>query len=163
MSAMAIVVAALAGGLLFGFIARRMSLSWAIAGGGGFLAACAAFIALVPSAPSASSATVDTATASTAAQTTDAPQPAPARAESPSAHQPPSQGDVALRQRCVDQAKAQHYRSGQCAYTFIDTCIRTQSRQEMEAMLRTDAMLGMGDARSCPNMPSTFAAEFDKF
>jgi ribosomal protein L40E len=69
----------------------------------------------------------------------------------------------ALEQRCISQAKSQGYRNGQCAYSFIDTCIRTQSRSEMEAVLRTDSMLGMGPALSCPNMPSTYSAEFDRY
>ena len=68
-----------------------------------------------------------------------------------------------LKGRCISQAKSQGYRSGQCAYSFIDVCIRTQSRSEMEAALRTDAMLGMGSAFSCPNMPSDYVAEFDQF
>lgn len=71
--------------------------------------------------------------------------------------------DGALRQRCVGQARQQGYRSGQCAYSFIDACIRTQNRQEMEATLRTDAMLGMGSAISCPNMPATYVQEFNQF
>lgn len=71
--------------------------------------------------------------------------------------------DSAARSRCIGQARTQGYRNGQCAFTFIDVCIRTQSRQQMEDALRTDAMLGMGTARSCPNMPSTYAAEFDRY
>lgn len=65
--------------------------------------------------------------------------------------------------RCIEQAKAQGYRSGQCAYTFIDTCIQTQSRSAMESVLRADAALGTGSALTCPNMPSTYAAAFDRF
>lgn len=73
------------------------------------------------------------------------------------------QAAEALRGRCISQAKSQGYHSGQCAYTFIDVCIRTQSRSEMEAALRTDAMVGMGTAFSCPNMPTDYVAEFDQF
>lgn len=163
MSAMVLLVIAIAAGILVGFLARRLPLSWIIVGGGGFLAAVAVFIALASSTPPVSSAAAVSAPAATEVQSTEASQPTLSKVQVPPAHQPPVQADVALRQRCIEQAKAQHYRSGQCAYTFIDTCIRTQSRQTMEAVLRTDAMLGMGEARSCPNMPSTFAAEFDRF
>jgi ribosomal protein L40E len=73
------------------------------------------------------------------------------------------QDSDALERRCISQAKSQGYRNGQCAYDFINTCIRTQSRSEMEAVLRADLALGVGPAFSCPNMPSTYAAEFDRY
>lgn len=84
----------------------------------------------------------------------DIPAPAPSRANSDYA---------ALQARCISQAKAQGYKTGQCAYTFIQTCVRTQSRAEMESVLRADAMLGIGPAQSCPNMPTTYVEEFDRF
>ncbi len=84
-------------------------------------------------------------------------------AESKSDARQRQQDSVELKNRCISQAKSQGYRSGQCAYSFIDTCIRTQSRKKMEEVLRTDSALGMGTAFSCPNMPSTYEAEFDRF
>lgn len=71
-------------------------------------------------------------------------------------------GAAALRSRCIAQAKTQGYRDGACAYSFIDACIKTQSRKEMEAVLRTDEMLGVGTGLSCPNMPTDYVAEFNK-
>jgi hypothetical protein len=71
--------------------------------------------------------------------------------------------DSADVSNCIQLAQKQGYRSGQCAFTFIDVCVRTQSRSEMEKVLRADAMLGMGTATSCPNMPATYQAQFDKF
>lgn len=92
---------------------------------------------------------------------------APQRATAPAAVQVPSpqqaSDSAGLHTRCIEQAKAEGYRSGQCAYRFIETCISTQSRSEMDAVLRTDKALQIATARSCPNNPSTYATPFDRF
>jgi len=72
-------------------------------------------------------------------------------------------GKAQLRERCIGQAKSQGYRNGQCAYSFIKACIETQSRTEMESVLRSDSMLGIGSSLSCPNMSDEYSADFDKF
>lgn len=77
MSVVVLLVAAVAAGVLVGFIARRMSLSWIIAGGGGFLAACAAFIALASSTPPPSSAAAVPSPAAAATQSIEALHPTP--------------------------------------------------------------------------------------
>jgi hypothetical protein len=163
MSVPLILVSALAAGAIFIFVARKMSLSWLIAGGGGFIAVCVAFITMTSSMGTNPSGTGVSSAVPIAVRPIETPQTTPSQADPAPPQQQPAKVDTALRQRCVEQAKTQHYRSGQCAYTFIDTCMRTQSRAEMEAVLRTDTALSIGEALSCPNMPTTFAADFDKF
>jgi hypothetical protein len=90
-------------------------------------------------------------------------QPAPTALAVAAPTPAPNAEHDAAKSRCVQQAKTQGYRNGQCAFSFIDTCIRTQSREAMEAVLRTDAMLGMNTPGTCPNMPSSYAADFDRF
>ena len=164
MSPSVLIVVALAAGIVVGLIARKMSMSWVIAGGGGFIAAVAAFIALAPSPPANDTKPEVQSAAPAIVNQPAAPATQPPPQPTPQVPQPQvTQVDPAVQQRCIQQAKSQGYRSGQCAFTFIDTCIKTQSRKEMEAALRVDAMTGMGQALTCPNMPSTFSAEFDKF
>lgn len=164
MSTVVLIILALTAGIVFGLIARKLSMSWVTAGGGGFLAAVFALIALSSSPATDPQQAEKTASPAVASQPTSA-AIQPSSQQTTSQHQvhQTAQVDPALQQRCIQQAKTQGYRSGQCAFTFIDTCIKTQSRKEMEAVLRVDAMLGMGDALSCPNMASTFVGEFDKF
>ena len=76
-----------------------------------------------------------------------------------------TQADAAadqLLERCISQARANGYRSGQCAYNFINACVTTQSRDEMESWLRADQSSKIG-SKYCPNSPDTYNTAFDKF
>lgn len=68
-----------------------------------------------------------------------------------------------LTKRCISAAKAAGYQNGQCAYSFIDSCIKTQSLAKMRADLATARVLGMVGPGSCPNMPTDYSAIFDRF
>lgn len=62
---------------------------------------------------------------------------------------------------CINLAKSNGYRSGQCAYSFIKACL-TNSRSEVESVLRVDRMVGMVGDGYCPNMPDTYNTAFNK-
>lgn len=84
----------------------------------------------------------------------------------PNSTQQAAQTDLAAEQlleRCISQARANGYRSGQCAYNFIRVCVNTQSREEMTSVLRADNALGISSGKLCPNSPDTYSAAFDKF
>jgi len=82
---------------------------------------------------------------------TGAPASAPAR-------------DSADLSRCISAARAVGYSSGRCAYSFINTCVSTGSRSEMERVWQADKMLGIVNGRAtCPNMSGTYEAAFDRF
>ena len=74
----------------------------------------------------------------------------------------PDRAAEQLLERCIGQARAQNYRSGQCAYNFIHACVTTQSREEMVSWLRVDQFGKIGSTY-CPNSPDTYTAAFDRF
>lgn len=63
--------------------------------------------------------------------------------------------------RCIRSAVGNGYIDGQCAHGYIDSCVRTQSKSEMDKALATDRMVGMVGDRGCPNMPSTYVQQFN--
>jgi hypothetical protein len=83
----------------------------------------------------------------------------------PTGESPEAVADVGAKVRagCVREARSNGYRAGNCAQTFIDRCISTQSRSEMASVLQVDIQLGIRNSSSCPNMLDTYSAEFDKF
>lgn len=67
-----------------------------------------------------------------------------------------------LVDRCVQQALNTGYGDGQCAYSFINACVTTQSRSEMERAFAIDRMVGMNSGGGCVNMPTNYVNAFNK-
>ncbi len=67
----------------------------------------------------------------------------------------------ALVKRCVESALNVGYTDSSCATTYVEACVNTQSKTEMNKYYRTSKML---DAVSgiCPNMQSAYKVEFDR-
>lgn len=75
--------------------------------------------------------------------------------------EPNSSSSVAQTSRCIQSAIGEGYKSGQCAYSYVDACVTTQSKEEMRRALQTDRMLGAVGQRGCPNMPTTYSSQFE--
>lgn len=69
----------------------------------------------------------------------------------------------ALIDRCIRSAVGNGYIDGQCAHGYIDACVRTQSKSEMDKALAIDRMVGMVGDRGCTNMPTTYVQQFNYF
>jgi len=61
---------------------------------------------------------------------------------------------------CIQLAKQNGYRDGQCAHGIIEACL-TGSQKKMNSAFSVDSMLGMVESTNCPNMPDKYAAAFD--
>src|SRR4051794_40101197 len=66
-----------------------------------------------------------------------------------------------LSSRCIDAALDEGYIDGQCAFTFIDACVKTQSKTEMARIVDLQRTFGGIRGVQCPN-PSTYAAQFQR-
>jgi len=65
-------------------------------------------------------------------------------------------------QQCVSVARQFGYRNGQCAHAFMDACL-TGSRSRVKQEFEVDRMRGTLAASSCPGMPASYRAAFNRF
>lgn len=64
--------------------------------------------------------------------------------------------------KCINAALDVGYVDGQCAYSFINACVTTGSRSEMNRMLQlTKVMDGRVNVTGCSAKPTTYVNQFD--
>jgi uncharacterized protein len=64
--------------------------------------------------------------------------------------------------KCISAALDVGYVDGQCAYSFINACVTTGSRSEMNRMLQlTKVMDGRVNVTGCSAKPTTYVNQFD--
>lgn len=73
----------------------------------------------------------------------------------------PAEVDADLQQ-CVSVARQFGYRNGRCAHAFIDACL-TGSRSRVKQEYEVDRTAGNITALSCPSMPASYRAAFNRF
>lgn len=61
---------------------------------------------------------------------------------------------------CIAVALDNGYKSGRCAYSFLETCTTSSSRDEVARQLKADKAIGFHTFNDCPNMPSTYEDTF---
>lgn len=67
-----------------------------------------------------------------------------------------------LVSKCVNAALDEGYVDGMCAYSFVNVCVTTQSRNEMNRMLAlTKIMDGRVNISGCSSMPTTYVNQFN--
>ena len=65
-----------------------------------------------------------------------------------------------LVDRCEESALDNGYTDGQCAFTFIDACVKTRSKTEMERIYNLQRTYGTISGNDCPTNPTTYTASF---
>lgn len=63
--------------------------------------------------------------------------------------------------KCINAALDVGYVDGMCAYSFIDACVTTGSRDEMNQQLAITKMVGRVNERGCSSMPTTYVNQFN--
>ena len=63
--------------------------------------------------------------------------------------------------KCINAALNVGYVDGMCAYSFINACVTTGSRDEMNQQLAITKMVGRVNERGCSSMPTTYVNQFN--